>query len=299
MALTPGEGDGGTGGVLGGTASSICAISPSDLVGTLGNLITRIEQLEFQLSQVVGANLHTEQLSNISEQVGWVYGVEYMGIPGWTQTEYGTLIPPAGFTLLGSGMTLSDGNTYSAVVMDENGVLQYGFTTDGQITGSASVASVYGMVAAGFSYGGTTLAEPDQLYFKGVTRGSSAFSTASSLSPISRQETWTVGSSGLYLASMAACSEISGATGLAYSTATVSAQCSNPTPILFHTVHRPSLAPGNDEKASAEFTVTVRLNAGDSVIFSFGHGAQIETGTVAGYHAVAEHVSLVKVGSLT
>jgi hypothetical protein len=141
MALTPGEGDGGTGGVLGGTASSICAISPSDLVGTLGNLITRIEQLEFQLSQIVGANLHTEQLSNISEQVGWVYGVEYMGIPGWTQTEYGTLIPPAGFTMTGSGIQLYNSCTgefedYQAVVMDENGVLQWGATAAGNLCGA-------------------------------------------------------------------------------------------------------------------------------------------------------------------
>lgn len=133
MSMTPGDGGGST---IPGTAGSICTISPKDTETVLNNLISRIEKLEFNLSQILGANLHTEQLSNLSSQVGWVYNVEYMGVPGWIQTEYGTLIPPAGFTLLGNGFTLSDGNTYNAVLMDSDGVLQYGFTDDGQITGS-------------------------------------------------------------------------------------------------------------------------------------------------------------------
>jgi hypothetical protein len=136
----------GTGGYTSGTASSICAISPSDLVGTIDNLITRIEKLESTLSQVLGANLHAETLSELSQQVGWVYGVEYMGIEGWIQTEYGTLIPPPGFTIASGGITLSDGSTYQAVVMDENGVLQFGF---GETTSDGTFNAVAGAMAPG------------------------------------------------------------------------------------------------------------------------------------------------------
>jgi hypothetical protein len=140
------ETQGETGGFPGGgSANSVCAISPSDLVGTIDNLISRIEKLESTLSQVLGANLHSETLSELSQQVGWVYGVEYMGVPGWIQTEYGTLIPPPGFTLSNGGLTLSDGSTYQAVVMDENGVLQFGF---GQTTSDGDFTAVTGAMAS-------------------------------------------------------------------------------------------------------------------------------------------------------
>lgn len=139
MAETPYDGGGGL--TMGGTASSMCAISPSDLVGTIGNLISRIEDLEFALSQVLGANLHANTLGDISSQVGWVYNVEYMGIPGWIQTEYGTLIPPAGFTLSGSGIQMWNACTgefedYQAVVMDSDGVLQWGASAAGNLCGA-------------------------------------------------------------------------------------------------------------------------------------------------------------------
>jgi hypothetical protein len=134
MAIT--TGDGGSSNTS-GTAASVCAISPSDTVGVLNNFLTRIEKLEEIMMQIASANVLAGQLSELSSQIGWLYGVEYMGIEGWTQTSYGTLIPPAGFSLLGSGLTLSDGSTYQAVVMDENGVLQFGFgqtQSDGTFT---------------------------------------------------------------------------------------------------------------------------------------------------------------------
>lgn len=150
MALTPDSG-GGVGGsgdsvYLSGSAASMCAINPSDLVGTLDNLITRIENLEKAVTQLLATNIWTNQLSDLSQQIGWVGGITYMGIDGWTQTEYGTLIPPAGFTLLGNGITLSDGNTYQAVVMGEDGVLQYGF---GQTGPDGTFTPVSGTMASG------------------------------------------------------------------------------------------------------------------------------------------------------
>jgi len=134
--ITPGDVGGGL-----GTASSVCTISPADNEAIINNLIARIEKLEFDLSQVLGANLHANTLGDVSSQVGWVYGIEYMGIPGWTQTEYGTLIPPAGFTLSGSGMQLYNSCTgefedYQAVVMDSDGVLQWGATAAGNLCGT-------------------------------------------------------------------------------------------------------------------------------------------------------------------
>jgi hypothetical protein len=138
------ETQGETGGFSGsGTAGSVCTISPSDLVGTIDNIITRMEKIETALMSILGANLHSGTLSELSQQVGWVYGVEYMGVEGWIQTEYGTLIPPAGFTIANGGLTLSDGNTYQAVVMDENGVLQFGFTPQGEVTGASVTGSSY------------------------------------------------------------------------------------------------------------------------------------------------------------
>ena len=134
------------------TDSGICAISPSDLVGYTGNLINRVEQLEQRIAELEAKNVEANQLSDLAQQVGWVDGITYMGVPGWTQTSYGTLIPPAGFTLLGSGLTMSDGNQYQAVVYGEDGELIYGFgqtTSDGTFTplvGSAATSGPFAIV---------------------------------------------------------------------------------------------------------------------------------------------------------
>lgn len=130
MAETTGDAGGG------GTVNSLCMISPSDEVGIVGNLISRIEELEKVVSQLMSANVTAGQLSDLSQQVGWVYDVTFMGVPGWTQTEAGTLIPPAGFSLSNIGFTLSDGNTYQGVSFDSDGVLQLGFTASGNVSGS-------------------------------------------------------------------------------------------------------------------------------------------------------------------
>ena len=86
------EGGGGGGGPV--IDRGVCSISPSDLVGYTGNALNRIMDLEQRVAELESRNVEVNQLSDLSQQVGWVSGIEYMGIPGWTQTEYGTLIPP-------------------------------------------------------------------------------------------------------------------------------------------------------------------------------------------------------------
>src|SRR5688572_25160611 len=103
------------------TDSGVCAISPSDLVGHTGNLINLVRELEQRVTELESRNVEVNQLSDLSTQIGWA-SVSYLGQPGWTQTSYGTLIPPAGWSFLGAGMTLSDGNTYQGVFYDEDGV---------------------------------------------------------------------------------------------------------------------------------------------------------------------------------
>jgi hypothetical protein len=125
------------------TDSGVCAISPSDLVGYVGNLINRVKDLEQKVAELQAGNVEVNQLSDLSQQVGWVGGITYAGVSGWTQTEYGTLIPPPGFSLVGSQFTLSDGNQYTGVSVDENGVIQFGFTATGAVTGASAPARNY------------------------------------------------------------------------------------------------------------------------------------------------------------
>jgi hypothetical protein len=198
MATTGGD----TGGIsnTSGTASSVCAISPSDTVGVLNNFLSRIEKIEEILMQIASANVLAGQLSELSQQVGWLYGVEYMGIPGWTQTEYGTLIPPAGFSLLGSGITLSDGSTYQAVVMDENGVLQYGF---GQTASDGTFTPVTGAMASSSNLAILSTNDPIQAT---TTTNASSFTTLitadydpTSLVDITSASQFTFRETGIYL----------------------------------------------------------------------------------------------------
>src|SRR3989337_3997815 len=131
MAIVNESGGGGS-----STDTGVCSISPADLVGYTGNALNRIKSLEQRVAELEAAIIRVNQLSDISQQVGWVGNVIYMGVEGWTQTEYGTLIPPPGVSFSTLGFTLSDGNTYPFVVMDENGVLQYGYTATGGVSGA-------------------------------------------------------------------------------------------------------------------------------------------------------------------
>ena len=86
-------------GDLGGGGGSWCPVSPSDMVGTINNLMSRIEQLEQDMAELKAQNTTAAQLSDFANAAGWIDNVTYLGMPGWTQTPSGTLIPPAGFSL--------------------------------------------------------------------------------------------------------------------------------------------------------------------------------------------------------
>lgn len=285
----------------GGSTSNICAISPSDMAGNIDNILTRLETVENILSQILGYDITANRLSDITDVLGWINNVTYMGTTGWTLTPAGTLIPPPGWTFLGSGLTLSDGNTYSAVLMDSDGVLQYGFTTEGQVTGNAAVGSAYGIWSSQNGYGGTN-ADPDQIYFKGVTRLNQEFSTATSSSIIQRTETWRVDSGGLYLVTMSGASKLSGNDVGIMATLRMGVVATNDdSNQLSHEFYdfRDYLLMGNGYVMTGSFTVPWRANAGDEIVFSFTHGRSTMVGNVSTFHAIGEHVILVKVGSLT
>jgi hypothetical protein len=79
--------------------NGVCSISPSDMMGQIDNILTRLERLEETVAQLAAADIGAIQLSDISASAGWIYDVTYMGTAGWTQTPAGTLIPPLGFTV--------------------------------------------------------------------------------------------------------------------------------------------------------------------------------------------------------
>src|ERR1043165_9887846 len=81
------------------TDTGVGSISPSDLVGYTGNLINQVRDLQQRVAELEAKITQANQLSDFSQQVGWVGGITYMGTSGWKQTEYGTLIPPPGVTL--------------------------------------------------------------------------------------------------------------------------------------------------------------------------------------------------------
>lgn len=77
----------------------ICDASPMDMQANIDNILTRLTALEDVVAQILSGDVDAVQLSDISTSAGWLYDVTYMGIPGWTQTPAGTLIPPSGFTV--------------------------------------------------------------------------------------------------------------------------------------------------------------------------------------------------------
>jgi len=86
----------------GSSTSNLCSISPSDLAGNVDNLVSRVLNLEKLVAQLLGADVSANQMSDITQNLGWVTGITYLGTEGWTQTGTGTLIPPAGWSGLAS-----------------------------------------------------------------------------------------------------------------------------------------------------------------------------------------------------
>ena len=92
----------------------ICAVSPSDMVGQVDNLLSRIEALEQAVAELQSQNVSAIQLSDLSQSGGWLYDVTYLGMPGWTQTAAGTLIPPPGVSLSSLGILPNASQLYSS-----------------------------------------------------------------------------------------------------------------------------------------------------------------------------------------
>jgi len=103
--------DPGTGG---GTTMGVCVTSPSDQAGQIDNILTRLEELEKTVAQLASQNISANQLSDISQSVGWVYDVTYMGTEGWIQTAAGSLIPPPGVTWSSLGILPDSSQLYSS-----------------------------------------------------------------------------------------------------------------------------------------------------------------------------------------
>ena len=87
-------------GTGGGTTD--CDVSPTDVLGQISNILNRLQACEAALASIFGTNVEALQLSDISNDLGWIYNVTYLGEEGWTQTPAGTLIPPPGWGGLSS-----------------------------------------------------------------------------------------------------------------------------------------------------------------------------------------------------
>lgn len=117
-----GGGSGGTGAPVGG----ICWTDPSDMAGQVDSLLERVSRLEEVLSLLCGMDITAVNLSDISALSGTLEQLAATisnASLGWTNT----IPPPAGTSLSSLGWTMADGSTFPVVVMDEDGVLQFGF----------------------------------------------------------------------------------------------------------------------------------------------------------------------------
>ena len=183
------------------TDAGVCAISPSDLVGFVGNALSRIKELEQRVAELEAANVEANQLSDISQQVGWVGGVEYMGMPGWTQTEYGSLIPPPGVSLSMLGIfppTIAGGTPNQLVIYDNDGNLVFGADADGQLSGTmASSSNVALMYTQNPLLPATTTNDSETATYTEIFDPSGMVSFVSS-------EQFTLSTSGIYLLTLIA-----------------------------------------------------------------------------------------------
>jgi hypothetical protein len=114
MAITPGDGGG---------VADICWISPSDQAGQVGNILTRLSNLEIVVAKLAGLNITATNASDLSTQLGVMAG----GII--VSGEGGAAIPtaPGSFTgiMIGGGI----------MKIFENGTIQFEVDKTGIVTG--------------------------------------------------------------------------------------------------------------------------------------------------------------------
>lgn len=128
MAEIP-DGDGG-GSSGGGSTTSICTINPSDNISIVNNLISRISDIERFLSQLVGADVHADNLSELADNIGNILNGT-ITLPGDGNSPYGeggSIPVPDDFT-----GTVISGNV---LVVWENGVVSFEVDNSGIVVGS-------------------------------------------------------------------------------------------------------------------------------------------------------------------
>src|SRR5690349_19975367 len=68
MRMTQGDNGGG------GSTTNVCAITPGHQTGSIDNILTRLTTLETIVSQLLGVDISTIQLSDISQDMGTILG---------------------------------------------------------------------------------------------------------------------------------------------------------------------------------------------------------------------------------
>jgi hypothetical protein len=199
-------------------AGGVCWSGGADEAGEIESLKERVAKLEQALQYVLGQDISADKLSDISQNAGWIYGVEYMGVEGWTKTASGTLIPPAGFSLSGSGLfkmydfCTGEEQDYQGVSVDEDGVIQFGFKPNGQVCGEK--VDQWDAAASGipdyYKFYISNAGINDQAEGSGITAGVNSYSVGAGVYSGSVQ--FTISREGLYLVQQSATFIFSGGT---------------------------------------------------------------------------------------
>ena len=129
-------------GLGGGTTPSVCSISPGDENAVLGNIISRLRDIETFLSRLVGADVYANNLAELAKDIGSILNGEIL-LPGTQNSPYGVggSIPiPSDFT-----GTYISGNV---TTIWNNGVVTYQVDRTGITVGG-------GLKYASYTNGGT------------------------------------------------------------------------------------------------------------------------------------------------
>jgi hypothetical protein len=149
-------GSGGTGGTTSSPVGGVCWVDPADQAGQIEGLLERVARIEEVLSLLCGMDITAIELEDIASQAGVLSGAAATisnASLGWTNT----IPPPAGMSLSTLGYTMSDGSSFPVVVMDENGVLQFGF---GGVSADGTPIPIAGQMASNTNFAILTTNNP-------------------------------------------------------------------------------------------------------------------------------------------
>ncbi len=164
--------------------SDICWVRPSDQVGSIDNILSRLDEYEKIVSRLEAINVQVQNLADLAAGTGVIRDFELLAGEGWPGDGQYT-----GYSMSSVPLPIPEEEQFAVAVMEDGRVI-YGYRAAGTIAGSATVGDT-GI----YTSDGSCVAPPCILRF-GTNTASSLVSNLGDSLRINQTATYMIAMSG-------------------------------------------------------------------------------------------------------